>query len=875
MQKCRRLAHILTFAIAVGYAPVSGSALPANSSLVAFIPDVGQAKDLIVDAANATAYVASNQFGLAIVDLQNPRQPVVKAAVNPSFTGSRVAAGGGLAVVIRNGGLAVVDVSHPPTVPIVGSVDGIFSVVAVAGKFAYVVEVLPGNPPTSVFEVLDLSTPAQPVVVGRISGLAAKSVKVLGSLAYVAGDGLRIVDIASPAAPRIVGTVATPTEAAALALADGYAYLGSSTALFVVDVHTPSRPEFVASLATPATAVAMGDRKLYAIGGAQFQVIDIAVPSAPQLLSVISNRGAQAVDVLGNLAFLASPEVNIVPSPTSKGGLYVVDVSSPRTPQVLTNVYNGAGENADIAADGTLAVMAAADFGLRILDVRNPLVPASLGAMAGSFRSAGLAANFAYLAQVVPGNPPTTDFVALDLTIPSQPVIAGRLGFNTVGGLAVSGTLAYLAASSDGLQIVDISNPRSLRVVGSTSAAGVASTVAVSRGYAYVGSGSALVAIDVRTPTVPALLGSFPISPTALAAADGLVYAITGSQLRIISFASPTVPVQLSATSSFGAQALEVSGSRLLLAKPASDHIDTSGGVYALDVSDPTNPRLIEQIITPGKTRSVVSAGDLFYVGDSASLIDVVSVGGPPSPTPSSIPTVPPTNTPSSTTTPTRTNTPTATRTATPTLAPTATPTRTPTATATRTGTPTPTPTATPTATPTRTPTATATRTGTPTPTPTATPTATPTHTPTATATSTATITRAATATDTPVPSATPTTTPTGGGIDCHVCGDVDGNGTPEIVDALFISQRVAELRPNLPCADYYGDVNHSGTTDILDAVILSQKAAGLPVALDCGLAAVAGRAPGAGSRRIELHRRDHPGVARFGLGHPDGSRKP
>ena len=224
------------------------------------------------------------------------------------------------------------------------------------------------------------------------------------------------------------------------------------------------------------------------------------------------------------------------------------------------------------------------------------------------------------------------------------------------------------------------------------------------------------------------------------------------------------------------------------------------------------------------------TAGHLFIGQTPSNRVRVVTLVGAPAPT--STPTLTPSPIPTATPTKTPTRTPTNTPTLTPSLIPTATPTKTPTRTPTNTPTltPSPIPTATPTNTPTRTPTNTPTLT--PSPIPTATPTNTPTRTPTNSPTPTPTVTWTPTRTAT-VPTATPTAA--GGGASCGLCGDVNGNGQLEIVDALFISQYTVELRATLPCVAY-ADVNNSGTMDIVDALMISQVTVALrPDALNCG----------------------------------------
>jgi hypothetical protein len=144
--------------------------------------------------------------------------------------------------------------------------------------------------------------------------------------------------------------------------------------------------------------------------------------------------------------------------------------------------------------------------------------------------------------------------------------------------------------------------------------------------------------------------------------------------------------VLLGTTGAFGAQGMDASGSLVFLARPANDHTDAAGGVYVLDVSDPTQPQLLTQIIVPGTARSITTTSSFAYAGDSAGVIDLIGIP-PPTPTPTF------TSTSTRTMTATLTPTPTSTASRTPTWTPDLTPSATPTPSATGTTTLTPTPT--------------------------------------------------------------------------------------------------------------------------------------------------------------------------------------
>ncbi len=76
-------------------------------------------------------------------------------------------------------------------------------------------------------------------------------------------------------------------------------------------------------------------------------------------------------------------------------------------------------------------------------------------------------------------------------------------------GVAVSGTVAYVADDFFGLQVIDVSDPGSPVILGSVDTPGTARGVAVSGAVAYVADGvPGLQVIDVSDPGSPVILGS-------------------------------------------------------------------------------------------------------------------------------------------------------------------------------------------------------------------------------------------------------------------------------------------------------------------------------------------------------------------------------
>lgn len=114
-----------------------------------------------------------------------------------------------------------------------------------------------------------------------------------------------------------------------------------------------------------------------------------------------------------------------------------------------------------------------------------------------------ISGNYAYLAATQNG------LTIVDVSNPMNPVRAGQIfnGGNAIG-VAVSGHYAYLANFNDGLRIYDVSDPRHPTNVARGSDGGFAEQVRVAGNYAYVTGGHIGLRIyDVSNPASPIMVG--------------------------------------------------------------------------------------------------------------------------------------------------------------------------------------------------------------------------------------------------------------------------------------------------------------------------------------------------------------------------------
>jgi len=310
--------------------------------------------------------------------------------------------------------------------PFVGTVQSLLTDLVVSGNYAYVVGTGVGTDNTA-FQVIDISNPSQPTVVGTagypiISG-GGKGVAVSGSYAYVldpsgydpdcCGPGLlRIIDISNPASPTLVanvasnaGNVSTSSPLSGIAVSGNYVYVACPDGLQVIDVSRPTRPSTVVTMPVdfPCWSLALSGHYVYVMGGkvtntgypnftrittTGVRVIDISDPGSPVIVGALTltapsdypttNSWYQMV-IAGNYLYVAGYP-----------GLQVIDVSNPSSPAIVaTNL----GFCRDVAVQGSHAYLVDGyNTEIRVVDILNPLSPTTVGHIAHPGGSAAMSA---------------------------------------------------------------------------------------------------------------------------------------------------------------------------------------------------------------------------------------------------------------------------------------------------------------------------------------------------------------------------------------------------------------------------------------------------------------------------------------------------
>jgi parallel beta-helix repeat protein len=200
----------------------------------------------------------------------------------------------------------------------------------------------------------------------------------------------------------------------------------------------------------------------------------------------------------------------------------------------------------------------------------------------------------------------------------------------------VYGNYAYVANNIGGwLDIIDISNPDSMKKVGSVRVIG-AHSISVSGRYAYLttsGGADTLHIIDVSNPAAPVHVsrtyapGSFY---TYIKGRYWYVPDFSGSKLRIYDVSKPELPVLVSSTTITGGPAsVWVEGGYAFVPKDVNDSL------AVVNVSNPYSPTIVKQIPTIGNPYNLSVQGRyLFVIGDDATnggvdILDIQNMENP------------------------------------------------------------------------------------------------------------------------------------------------------------------------------------------------------------------------------------------------------
>jgi hypothetical protein len=209
---------------------------------------------------------------------------------------------------------------------------------------------------------------------------------------------------------------------------------------------------------------------------------------------------------------------------------------------------------------------------------------------------------------------------------------------NTVGiawDVAVQGSIAVVAADSNGLEIVDISNPAQPVQMSRLALLGYPYAVAIQGSVAAVAmtAPGSLQLVNISNPLQPVLLGNLSLPAGAqdlVWSGTMVIVADTTSGLMVVSTSNPLSPSLMGSLGLTGsAQGVAVQGTIAYVA-------DGSAGLRLVNVSNPSTPAPLGSYVVAGGDQAydVVVKNSLAYVAYGASGLRIVNVTNSSSLTP-------------------------------------------------------------------------------------------------------------------------------------------------------------------------------------------------------------------------------------------------
>ena len=519
------------------------------------IVTVSQAEGL--DIYNDIAAVACFNDGFSLVDISDPSSPSV--SYHENLTGGIYDLGQVYNTKLKeiNGTLYlfISDINKTPVYKITGSASNI----SLSGESStmcgsdecdfsengnYIF--LASSWYLTSYDITNPSNPVNPSQFNPSPNAGVERVNIIQDRAYITmrNTGFGIVDISDPSAMTEKSIVNSPGEATNVTVSDGYAYLcdGEDFGVHIYGVAEPEEPSLLytyTGLSDPKS-IGIQDKYLYIINtsnNAEMAVFDISVPESPVYKKSTWQYSPESMKIAGNRIYIAG----------NQNGISMNDLTDPETPGVIPpwHVSVQGGYPKAIDAYGRYGAVVTAGSYLNIFDL----------SWSESFFSAGV----------------------LNM--------GGSAGSKDV---IITDKYAYVANSTDGIFVVDISNPAVMTVLNTLAGAGGCSeSIEIAGDYLYSAtSNNGLVIYDISDPDFYSVSSYNPLISTGGGTTaydleirgDYAVLACGSSGIEIYNIYDPENPVQILTYTGITADKILLSGNLLYV-------LDTAGGkLHVLDL---------------------------------------------------------------------------------------------------------------------------------------------------------------------------------------------------------------------------------------------------------------------------------------------------
>lgn len=461
-----------------------------------------------------------------------------------------------------------------------------------------------------------------------ISGKLLK-VDVVGDYCYCAANGsLKILSLADPQNPILVGEIPTAGQARFIEVIDNYAYVLYPSGLMVIDVTDVENPQLITEFTEIAGAMEMvrnGNIAVVSDLTDELKILDIGNPHNPAIIGSIDSIAYSVRNMYLEGHILYTEGYN---------NATIISIANPAIPTIVG--YIGSSSPGTIKGYNGYLYLNYGEGGIKIYSIYNPASPYFVGEIPDNYTMITFYGNYGYFKRrYVYSN---RQIAILDISSPSNPVMAGSYttSYEPVNQLyAENGYLFTFDDTSNWentIYISDLSSPASpVEISSYASHGGYISDVYVFDNYAYV-IGPQLFIVDVTDESNPAVMGRtdtrFPGG--RIDNFDSYIYIVGESiyGMPIYNISNPNSP-QLVTTfntpepSTF--RDLQVVDNLIYVA--GGDQ-----GLLVLDISDPASPELIERVGLSASelfVSSICVSGEYCYATFCGSGLKIFDISDP------------------------------------------------------------------------------------------------------------------------------------------------------------------------------------------------------------------------------------------------------
>ncbi|MEW5801558.1 MAG: hypothetical protein AB1847_05560 [bacterium] len=395
--------------------------------------------------------------------------------------------------------------------------------------------------------------------------------------------------------------------------------------LYVVDVQVPEYPFVLYRLPLPdgrKSITIRGNLAIVAAGSSGLDMVDISLPSNPVLRYHIPTQGNAVCTAFENTgahyAFIAN----------SGAGFALLDLGSLAVPSSIGHLPMG-GDIWDLTVAEKRAYISMGRQGLKVVDVKNPWNPR----LVYTIEKEDIGSDTVLISDCCPyrngfylvnGSSLCTFKSSDGLGKPSlmKPAISWN---DPIQSLSIEDNYLYQVSLIHGLRVFQINSAMNLTPLGSVPLGSMPQDIAMKDRVAYIASGEeGLWIMNVENPAKPYKVSQKPV-PFSLvldvSVKDGYAYLADGSGgLAIVNVDSAhrANPV-ISRIMEFENEYLEgcfVQGDFLYAA-------GNSSGLWIMDLSTPSSPAVLDNMLTSGGANIVFADQDYIYAANRFGMLDI------------------------------------------------------------------------------------------------------------------------------------------------------------------------------------------------------------------------------------------------------------